>query len=869
MSSRGNRASQPWVVLKFGGTSVSSRRSWEAIASIVEARLSEGKRPLVVCSAASGVSDGLERLLEASLAGSPEEALERIAARHSALAAELGVDYGEIEPFIGDLGRLVTGAAMIREVSPRLRAGVMAQGELILTRLGAAFLRGRGIGAGWCDARDCLTSVRRPGASAERLYLQAGCDAERDPVLSERLSGLSSLALITQGFIARDASGDTVLLGRGGSDTSAAYFAAKLGARRCEIWTDVPGMFTANPRLVPDAHLIKSLDYDEAQEIASSGAKVLHPRCLGPVRRHGIPLSIHCLAYPGMQGTVVSPEAVKAGAQVKAISSRSGITLISMETVDMWQQVGFLADAFDCFKRHNISIDLVSTSETNVTVTVDKAQNAMDAAAVPSLLADLGRICQARCVESCAAVSLVGKDIRAILHKIAPALEVFEEQKIFLVSQAANDLNVTFVVNEEQAPRLVRELHGELFGQRKKSSILGPTWDEITGAAGERGARAPRAWWRDRGEELISLAAVRTPLYVYDGATVRAQIEKLKSMGSIDRIFYSMKANPHPGILREACDAGLGFECVSPGEVERALAVLKGTGPAPILFTPNFASMAEYRMALELGAIVTLDNLYPLSAWPEIFRGREIFVRIDPGKGRGHHEFVHTAGAKSKFGISPDQFDELSSLVNSSGARVTGLHAHVGSNIFKAETWSNTAIFLAEAAERFPEARALDLGGGLGVVEKPGVEPLDLGEVDSMLARAKAAHPRYELWIEPGRYIAAEAGVLLAKVTQTKTKGDYRYVGTDAGMNTLIRPALYGSYHEIVNLTRIGEPAAVTADVVGPICESGDVLGHDRRMPEPREGDVMLIGTAGAYGRVMSSSYNLRPPAEERFIEAK
>ncbi|MFA4973849.1 MAG: bifunctional aspartate kinase/diaminopimelate decarboxylase [bacterium] len=868
MSSSGDRRPVPWVVLKFGGTSVSNLDCWETIASIVETRLAEGKRPLVVCSAVSGISDELERLLAGSLKGSPEGALDRIVARHAALAEELAVDRGEIESCIEELKRLVTGASMIREVTPRLRARVMAQGELLSTRLGAAYMRRRGIDAQWADARDLLVSIQRPGAGARQLYLHAACDTERDPALCEHISSIPSQVVMTQGFIARDTAGDTVLLGRGGSDTSASYFAAKLGAERCEIWTDVPGMFTANPTHVPDAHLIKSLDYDEAQEIASSGAKVLHPRCLAPVRRHGIPLSIHCLSYPHMQGTVVSRDAVKAGAQVKAISSRSGITLVTMETVDMWQEVGFLASAFECFKRHNLSIDLVSTSETNVTVTIDKAHNAMGPELLPALLLDLGRICHARAIESCAAVSLVGKDIRAILHRIAPALEVFEEQKIYLVSQAANDLNVTFVVNDEQAQRLVRELHGSLFGQKKKSSILGPTWDEIRGTAGDSRSESRPRWWRKKRDELLSLAAGRTPLYVYDGATVRAQIEQLKSMESLDRIFYSLKANPHPAILKESYDAGLGFECVSPGELEQAISLFKGMDPARILFTPNFASRSEYQMALKLGATVTLDNLFPLSAWPELFKGRKIFLRIDPGKGRGHHEFVHTAGAKSKFGISPDQFDELHSLVKSSGAKIVGLHAHVGSNIFKAETWSNTAMFLAQIAERFPEVRVLDLGGGLGVVEKPGVEPLDLREVDSTLCRAKRANPRCELWIEPGRYLVAEAGVLLAKVTQTKTKGDYRYVGIDAGMNTLIRPALYGAYHEIVNLTRLDEPPVATADVVGPICESGDVLGHDRRMPEPREGDVILIGTAGAYGRVMSSSYNLRAPAEEHFLKA-
>jgi bifunctional diaminopimelate decarboxylase / aspartate kinase len=147
--------------------------------------------------------------------------------------------------------------------------------------------------------------------------------------------------------------------------------------------------------------------------------------------------------------------------------------------------------------------------------------------------------------------------------------------------------------------------------------------------------------------------------------------------------------------------------------------------------------------------------------------------------------------------------------------------------------------------------------------EQPGI---DLGRLDTLLQAVRAEYPGLELWMEPGRYLVAGAGVLLARVTQLKSKGDVRYVGVATGMNSLIRPALYGSYHEIVNLTRVDEVATELVNVVGPICESADVLGHDRLLPPTREGDVMLIANAGAYGRAMSSHYNLRDPAPELFI---
>jgi diaminopimelate decarboxylase/aspartate kinase len=170
---------------------------------------------------------------------------------------------------------------------------------------------------------------------------------------------------------------------------------------------------------------------------------------------------------------------------------------------------------------------------------------------------------------------------------------------------------------------------------------------------------------------------------------------------------------------------------------------------------------------------------------------------------------------------------------------------------------------LIDVASTFPDVRMLDLGGGLGVPEKPGQDALDMLGLDDGIRDLKQAHPQYELWLEPGRYIVAEAGVLLTSVTQTKGKGDVRYVGVSTGMNSLIRPALYGAFHEISNLSRLGQSAEQVVNVVGPICETGDKLGTDRLLPECREGDVLLIANAGAYGYVMSSRYNLREPATE------
>jgi diaminopimelate decarboxylase/aspartate kinase len=855
----------PWVVLKFGGTSVSSVANWKNIAGVLRDRLADGLRPVVVHSALSGITDRLEQLLNLALGNQWQPVMEQIEQRHRDLARDLGViPSPELEEQFKRLRQIAAGIALVGEVSERLRARVLAQGELMATRLGAAFLTSQGLDVQWVDARAVIKAEQRRNASMRASYLSATCAYDPDPELQQRWSTPGTV-WISQGFIASDENGDTVLLGRGGSDTSGSYFAAKLQARRLEIWTDVPGMFSANPRSVSTARLLRALEYDEAQEIASSGAKVLHPRCIMPVKQYGIPLYVYATQTPRLEGTVITTHGGNVTAQVKAVTIKKSITLISMETVGMWHSVGFLADSFAVFKQHGLSVDLVSTSETSVTVSLDPAANSLDKSALDALVADLGKLCRVEVIGPCAAVSLVGRNIRAILHRLGEALELFEEQKIYLVTQAANDLNITFVIDEEHGDRLVARLHEIAIRKMTADRVLGPTWEELYGGA-DKVAVAARQWWQDRRKELLALGSEHGAAFVYDRETLKARAQSLKALPGIDAVFYAMKANWHPQILQVFESQGLGFECVSRGEVEHVLATFKGIDRKRILFTPNFAPRAEYAWAVEQGIWVTLDNLHPIKKWPELFKGRELFVRIDTGHGRGHHDKVRTAGVHSKFGVPLFEVEELERLVKAAGAKVVGLHAHTGSGVFSVDNWQSVGDTLTALTKRFSDVRTVDLGGGLGVPERLGQQGVVLPEFGTITAAIKAAHPQLALWIEPGRYLVAEAGVLLAQVTQLKGKGEVHYVGVATGMNSLIRPALYGAHHEILNLTRLDDPSTEVVNVVGPICESGDLLGVDRLLPPSEEGDVLLIATAGAYSRAMSSRYNLRDPAPEFLI---
>lgn len=737
------------------------------------------------------------------------------------------------------------------------------------------------------DAEAAAGIPHRPdpvGASVEaleQLLTGIGLTGECSLRLAERLEDLAgnlvgewlAAALEAGGLdAAGPGAGDSgkgaavlCLAGASDGDGRAVTRARQHNARCCEFLSGWRGFYSADPRRFPAARLLRRVDYEEAIEIATADTALVDPRALELAREAHMPLAFCDPRDPEGEATRIGPASEDTQARVKAVVTRGETLLVSMETVGMWRQPGFLASAFAAFARHEISIDLVSTSETSVTVSLEGEPPADSD--LEALMAELQQFCRAELLRGRVAVSIVGRRIRSILHRLGPAFGLFEEYPVHLLSQAANDLNFTIVTGPEQATRLAGELHRSLVHAVPGDPVLGPTREALRRDHGEAEPAAPmRGWWWRERERLEAIAHEHGPSFVYSLPRVRQAMRELQGLPAVDRVLYAVKANPHPALLTEMARAGFGFECVSPGEIEHLRRELPELDPGRILFTPNFAPRAEYAFGLEAGVQVTLDNLYPLRQWPELFAGAALFLRIDPGRGRGHHRHVQTAGVQSKFGIPRGELDEARALAERAGARIIGLHAHSGSGIRTPGNWRELAGILGAEAVRFPEVQVLDLGGGFGVVEKPGDQALDVADLGETLAEVGRSLSGYRLWLEPGRYLSAPAGVLLARVTQTKGKGRARYVGIETGMNSLIRPALYGAWHGIVNLSRPGAPATETATVVGPVCETGDVLGNDRLLPECREGDVLAILNAGAYGRVMSSHYNQRDPAGELIL---
>ena len=854
-----------WLVLKFGGTSVSKRERWDTIGQLADGRAAaENARVLVVVSALSGVTNELQAISNGDGIGGRVDALVE---RHRAFCADdLGLDP---DAAIGERLRALQALRDDPRAASRpldWQAEVLAQGELLSSSLGAAYLRAQGLDFGWCDARDWLEAISLPNASDWAQRLSVNCRFEADAALRARFAAQPTRLLLTQGFIARHGDGGTAILGRGGSDTSAAYFGALLGAERVEIWTDVPGMFSANPREVPDARLLTRLDYYEAQEIATTGAKVLHPRSIKPCRDAGVPMRILDTGRPRMPGTRIEGS-VAAVPGVKAISRRNGIVLVSMESIGMWQQVGFLADVFERFKRHGLSVDLIGSSETNVTVSLDPSDNLVSTDVLAKLSEDLAQVCRVKVIAPCAAVTLVGRGMRSLLHKLSEVWAMFGRERVHLISQSSNDLNLTFVVDEAEADGMLAKLHAELIDSGAmpvyEAGVFGPRWREIDGTLRPR---LP-AWWRQprHRERLLQLAAQATPRYAYHLPTVRERARALNAIAAIDRRYYAIKANPHPAILRALVEEGFGLECVSQGELQRAFEAVPGLDPARVLFTPNFAPIHEYQAAFGRGVTVTVDNVELLQRWPELFRGRALWLRIDLGHGDGHHAKVNTGGLEAKFGLPAQRVEEFVHAARQLDVRITGLHAHLGSGIETVDHWRRVVDELGGFARRIGSVEVVDIGGGLPIPYSDDDEPFDLAAWAQGLASIKAVHPMFELAIEPGRFLVGEAGVLLAHATQVVDKDGIRRVGLDAGMNALIRPALYDAWHDILNLSRLDAPTDGEFDVVGPICESSDVFGRRVKLPAATApGDAMLVADAGAYGYSMASEYNLRAlPAED------
>jgi diaminopimelate decarboxylase/aspartate kinase len=845
------------IVMKFGGTSVADAAAVRRLGDLVAARREE--QPLVVVSALAGVTDALVAATNAKAAEERTQATARLAARHEALMTEVAgaEQVAALRPWLE--------ALRVRLTSPgdaAAAAEVLALGEILSSTIVAAALAARGLASRWFDARHVIRT--------------AGEDPQRDPPDLEATQRLIATHLareaagdavvVTQGFIASDPAGRTTLLGRGGSDYTAALLGQGLGAARIEIWTDVDGVLTAPPQLVPAARRVKVLSFTEAAELAYFGAKVLHPATIRPALDAGIP--VHVLnarrsAADEPRGTIIVPAAPVARDPrwvAKSVAVKRGITVITINSTRMLGAVGFLARIFAIFERARTAVDLVTTSEVSVSLTVD------DTRALAPILEELKTFAQAEVEHGRAIVCVVGEGLRNTPGIAARVLRAVVPTNVRMISQGASEINVSLVIAGDEADGVVRRLHDELFQGRLPRDTFGERFDELEhGGPLPAPRRAEAARLAPMAEDLARRHG--TPLYVYDLDRVEAQIMRVTAAVPHPRfrLLYSMKANFNPAILRMMARHGVGVDAVSPMEARRA--VEHGVPADAVLFTANNVATDALVAIHDLGVRVNLGALSDVRRFAAARPGASVMLRLNPGVGAGHHAHVVTGGTESKFGLGEEDLGRARNELTAAGVHVVGLHSHIGSGILEPAPFLEAAEVVMRVAQTLPDLEVVDLGGGIGVPYRPGEDEMDLPALGAGLT---AAMHRLEerlgrplaLWLEPGRFLVAQAGTLLARVTCRKEMNERVYVGLDTGLNHLIRPAFYGSYHAISNLSAPEGPVEAV-EVVGNICESSDVFAAGRPLPSPQESHLLAIHDAGAYGFAMASHYNLWPLPRE------
>jgi diaminopimelate decarboxylase len=370
-----------------------------------------------------------------------------------------------------------------------------------------------------------------------------------------------------------------------------------------------------------------------------------------------------------------------------------------------------------------------------------------------------------------------------------------------------------------------------------------------------------------------------TPLYVTSEKRIRENYNRLRNALISNypkvKVYYAAKANSNLSVLKILETEGSHLDAVSPGEV--SIALKAGFSPERILFTGTSVRNNELKFLVGSDVTVNVDSLSQLDRLLSMAVPSLVSVRVNPETGAGHHAHVITAGKESKFGLWEEDALKAYAKAKKAGVERFGIHMHVGSGVLDAKPFVLALEKLLSIAKRVHEQvgvefEFIDMGGGLGVPYRPEDKELDPTLfAGTVLALFKRRIDEYGLGkpffcVEPGRYLVCDAGVLLTAVNTVKTTPFKKFVGVDAGFNTLVRPTMYGSYHHVLVANKLGSPEEETYDVVGPICESGDALARDRRLPKIEEGDLLAVLNAGAYGFAMSSQYNARPRAAEVLV---
>ena len=450
--------------MKFGGTSVANFEAITRTIFIIGGKLDQ--KPVVVVSALSKVTDLLYRISDAAAAGNETETkdlLSQLRQRHVDLAAELlsqsvlkDEAVANVNSICDSLDSIAMAVCSLGELSDRNKAIIISKGEYLSSTIIAHAMNSKGIRTKWVDARDMMVT--------NKSYLKAEPDmsaiAERVPgVVSQAYEGVD--AVITQGFVGVTADGEPTVLGRGGSDYSASLIGLAMDAERIEIWTDVDGVRTADPRSVKNTKYLEKISFEEAAEMAHFGAKVLHPLTIEPAVKKNIPIYVLNSMNPSGKGTaILRNELIEDG--VKSVSFKENIKVINIFSTRMINTSGFLRRVFEIFSESKVSVDLISTSEANISVTVDAAQN------IDSVVAQLSEFADVIVDDDKSQVSVIGKNIVRLNGMLKKTFTPLKKCNVYMISQGASFVNISFVVDREELADVVQDLHDHLFDQTEE-----------------------------------------------------------------------------------------------------------------------------------------------------------------------------------------------------------------------------------------------------------------------------------------------------------------------------------------------------------------------------------------------------------------
>ena len=461
------------IVMKFGGTSVQDAAAIDTAAEIVSGRIN--RAPVVVVSAMARVTDSLVLIARAAKERRADDVLQEIAElrrRHVATARELlgrseesqsgasslnRVEL-EIESQFAELENLARSVATLGELTARSQDAIVSFGERLSSVIVAAAFRSRGIPAKLVDSRRfIITDNRFSRAAPDFPEIIRRTREVLLPILN------SASVPIAQGFIGSTQDGVTTTIGRGGSDYSAALIGAALGTEEIEIWTDVDGLMTADPRVVPNARRIRVISFAEASELSYFGAKVLHPSTVLPAIEREIPVHIYNTHNPTCEGTLIVATPRSSRNLIKSIAFKRGVTIVNVTSTRMLMAYGFLRTIFEVFESHQTSVDVVTTSEVSVSMTLDDTER------LDAIKRDLSGIGEVSIEREKAIVCVVGDNLKFKPGLAARLFQAIERTNVNMISQGASEINLTFVIDESDVDGVVRLLHDEFFAEADES----------------------------------------------------------------------------------------------------------------------------------------------------------------------------------------------------------------------------------------------------------------------------------------------------------------------------------------------------------------------------------------------------------------